>query len=59
MNEKSINSINKVGYAFDDVLLIPKKSTISSRKSIDTTASFSKNIKLNIIGDDPSKSKMV
>jgi len=48
MNEKSINSINKVGYAFDDVLLIPKKSTISSRKSIDTTASFSKNIKLNI-----------
>ena len=48
MNKKSIDSINKVGYAFDDVLLIPKKSTISTRKSIDTKTYFSKNIKLNI-----------
>ena len=48
MNEKSIRSIGKIGYAFDDVLLIPKKSTISTRKLIDTRTYFSKNIKLNI-----------
>ena len=46
MNKKSIKSISKIGYAFDDVLLIPKKSTISTRKLIDTRTYFSKNIKL-------------
>ena len=44
MNKKSIKSISKIGYAFDDVLLIPKKSTISTRKLIDTRTYFSKNI---------------
>jgi len=36
------------GITFDDVLLVPKKSSISSRKDIDTSTYLSRNIKLNI-----------
>lgn len=37
----------KEGLSFDDVLLIPQKSFVFSRKDIDTESRFSKNIKLN------------
>ncbi|MBI5625332.1 MAG: IMP dehydrogenase [Elusimicrobia bacterium] len=36
----------KEGITFSDVLLVPKRSTIASRKSVDTSGSFSRNIKL-------------
>lgn len=36
------------GITFDDVLLVPKKSRVFSRKDIDTRAKLSKNITLNI-----------
>jgi len=38
----------KEGLTFDDVLLIPKKSSISSRKDVDISTRLSKKIKLNI-----------
>ena len=36
------------GITFDDVLLVPKRSSVSSRKDIDTSTYLSKNVKLNI-----------
>jgi len=36
------------GYTFDDVLLIPKKSSIKSREDIDLSVEFNKGIKLDI-----------
>jgi IMP dehydrogenase len=36
------------GITFDDVLLVPKLSSVNSRKDIDTSAYLSRNIKLNI-----------
>lgn len=38
----------KLGLTFDDVLLVPKFSKISSRKLINLHTNFSRNIKLNI-----------
>ncbi|MFW9853229.1 MAG: IMP dehydrogenase, partial [Candidatus Thorarchaeota archaeon] len=38
----------KEGITFDDVLLVPKLSSVSSRKDIDTSTYLSRNIKLNI-----------
>src|SRR3989344_6027034 len=38
----------ELGLSFDDVLLVPQYSNIVSRKLIDLTARFSRNIKLNI-----------
>ncbi|MBL7054023.1 IMP dehydrogenase [Patescibacteria group bacterium] len=38
----------KYGLSFDDVLIVPKYSDISSRKQISTKTRFSRNIKLNI-----------
>ncbi|MCD6464484.1 IMP dehydrogenase [Candidatus Woesearchaeota archaeon] len=37
-----------LGLSFDDVLLIPKKSVLASRKLADTSTLFSKHLKLNI-----------
>lgn len=37
-----------LGLSFDDVLLVPKKSGLASRKLADTRTRFSKNINLNI-----------
>ena len=37
-----------LGLSFDDVLLVPRYSKISSRKSINLTTNFSRNLKLNI-----------
>jgi IMP dehydrogenase len=39
--------ITKLGLTFDDVLLIPKKSTILSRKEVDLSSYFTKNILLS------------
>ncbi|MHA1397536.1 MAG: IMP dehydrogenase [Candidatus Heimdallarchaeaceae archaeon] len=36
------------GITFDDVLLVPKRSSVSSRQEIDTSTRLSKNIRLNI-----------
>ncbi len=38
----------KEGLTFDDVLLVPKKSTIHSRKDIDTTTHLSRHIDLKV-----------
>ena len=38
----------RIGITFDDVLLIPKKSSVSSRYDIDTSTKLSRNINLNI-----------
>ncbi|HME19177.1 MAG TPA: IMP dehydrogenase [Nitrososphaerales archaeon] len=38
----------KVGLTFDDVLLVPKFSTVSSRRDVVTASRFSRRIKLNI-----------
>lgn len=38
----------KVGLTFDDILLIPKKGILPSRKLADTSTYITKNIKLNI-----------
>ncbi len=38
----------EVGITFDDVLLKPKRSRVKSRKEVDTTSKFSRNIRLNI-----------
>src|SRR3989344_4126940 len=37
----------KEGLSFDDILLVPKKSFVFSRKEIAVETKFSKNIKLN------------
>ncbi len=37
----------KSGITFDDVLLVPKKSSVSSRKTISVSTKLTKNIKLN------------
>jgi len=37
-----------LGLSFDDVLLIPRRSRISSRKYVDTSTYITKNVKLNI-----------
>lgn len=34
----------KEGFTFNDVLLVPKRSSVTSRKHVDTTGRFSKNI---------------
>jgi IMP dehydrogenase len=39
---------DKVGLTFDDVLLVPKFSAISSRREVVTASRFSRRIKLNI-----------
>ncbi len=38
----------KKAYTFDDVLLVPKKSYVTSRKDVVTSTKLSRNIKLNI-----------
>ncbi len=38
----------RMGITFDDVLLVPKRSSVSSRQDIDTSTELSRNIKLNI-----------
>jgi IMP dehydrogenase len=40
--------ITEEGYTFDDVLLIPQRSDIRSRKQVDTSVELAPNIKLNI-----------
>ncbi|MHA1198561.1 MAG: IMP dehydrogenase [Candidatus Heimdallarchaeaceae archaeon] len=36
------------GLTFDDVLLVPKRSSVFSRKDVDTSTKLSRNIKLNV-----------
>ncbi|MBI4017192.1 MAG: IMP dehydrogenase [Candidatus Aenigmarchaeota archaeon] len=38
----------KEGLSFDDVLLVPKRSSVQSRKDVDTSTLLTKNISLNI-----------
>lgn len=38
----------RTALTYDDVLIVPKKSYIKSRKDVDTTCRLSKNLKLNI-----------
>ena len=38
----------RIGITFDDVLLVPKRSSVSSRQDIDTSTKLSRNIDLNI-----------
>ncbi|MBI5355930.1 MAG: IMP dehydrogenase [Candidatus Aenigmarchaeota archaeon] len=37
----------KTGFTFDDVYLVPKRSSIKSRRNVDTTTSLTKNIALS------------
>ena len=48
MTGSNIENDLRIGYTFDDVLLIPQKSTISSRKDTNLQSNLSKNIRLNI-----------
>ena len=48
MTGSNIENDLRVGYTFDDVLLIPQRSTISSRKDTNLQSNLSKNIRLNI-----------
>ena len=48
MTDSNIENDLRVGYTFDDVLLIPQRSTISSRKDTNLQSNLSKNILLNI-----------
>src|SRR6266705_2928181 len=41
-------NVKKIGYAYDDLLLIPKHSTIKSRKEVDLSVDLGNNVKLNI-----------
>ncbi|MEM1770305.1 MAG: IMP dehydrogenase [Nitrososphaerota archaeon] len=43
-----VKIIENVGLSFDDVLLVPRKSDILSRKEIDTSTFFSRRIRINI-----------
>lgn len=45
---KASESRLRVGLTFDDILLVPKYSDISSRKDVDTSSRFSSGIKLSI-----------
>jgi IMP dehydrogenase len=40
--------IKEVGLTFDDVLLLPRPSNISSRKEVDISSFLTKKIKLNV-----------
>lgn len=44
----NITQTMEEGFAFDDVLLVPKRSDISSRKDVDTTTRLTKQISLKI-----------
>ncbi|MBH59387.1 MAG: IMP dehydrogenase [Thaumarchaeota archaeon] len=48
MTNHNIENDFKTGYTFDDVLLIPQRSSISSRKDTNLQSNLTKNIKLNI-----------
>ena len=48
MSNNNIENDFRIGYTFDDVLLIPQRSTISSRKDTNLQSNLSKNIRLNI-----------
>ena len=48
MSNNNIENDFRTGYTFDDVLLIPQRSTISSRKDTNLQSNLSKNIRLNI-----------
>ncbi|MCH2380707.1 MAG: IMP dehydrogenase, partial [Nitrososphaerales archaeon] len=48
MSNSNIENDFKTGYTFDDVLLIPQRSTISSRKDTNLQSNLTKNIRLNI-----------
>lgn len=37
-----------VGLSYDDVLITPQRTTVTSRRTVDTTTSLSRNIRLNI-----------
>ena len=48
MSRNNIENDFKTGYTFDDVLLIPQRSRISSRKDTNLQSNLTKNIRLNI-----------
>ena len=48
MSNNNIENDFKTGYTFDDVLLIPQRSRISSRKDTNLQSNLTKNIRLNI-----------
>ena len=48
MSNSNIENDFKTGYTFDDVLLIPQRSKISSRKDTNLQSNLTKNIRLNI-----------
>jgi len=48
MSNSNIENDFKTGYTFDDVLLIPQRSRISSRKDTNLQSNLTKNIRLNI-----------
>jgi IMP dehydrogenase len=43
-----VKVLEDTGLSFDDVLLIPRKSSIASRKEIDTRSRFTQRIMINI-----------
>ncbi len=45
---KGLGSALRVGLTFDDVLLVPKSSSVRSRKDVDTRSLFSRRIPLNV-----------
>ena len=48
MSNNNIENDFKTGYTFDDVLLVPQRSRISSRKDTNLQSNLTKNIRLNI-----------
>ena len=48
MSNNNIENDFKTGYTFDDVLLVPQSSRISSRKDTNLQSNLTKNIRLNI-----------
>ena len=47
-NDKKVNDLRNIGLCFDDVLMIPRYSEISSRDEVDLTSILDDNIKLDI-----------
>ena len=47
-NSSSISTVKELGLSYDDVLLIPKKSSVNSRKEVSTETRLTKNIKIKI-----------
>src|SRR3989337_1401861 len=46
--DETVEGVIKQGLSFDDVLLVPKRSIVSSRRDVDTRTKLSRRIGLNV-----------